>query len=155
MQPDSRDEALSLLLDELEVQAQEQHAGERSEAYWVCKRKHPRSPFRTPCLIYFFPQGSFTVTSLTGRTRNISRSGIGLLVRRVFRTGEPIEVELTPPGRPKTYLGGLVTFCRYAGRGYHEIGVSFRASGREPIFSKNPSAAVDKLPWLRVVGQTF
>jgi hypothetical protein len=150
MPPDNPDDdSLNLLLDELEVRAREQHAGERSEGYWVCQRKHPRSPFRAACVIHFFQQGSSAVTTLNGRSRNISRSGVGLLVRRVFRNGEPIEVELLVPGRARMHLGGLVTFCRYAGRGYHEVGVALKAAGSQPIFSKDPAHALESLAWLR------
>ena len=146
----SGDVALNLLLDELEVKAQQQHKSEHSDGYWVCQRRHPRNPFRAMCNVRFFPQGSSTVTSLPGRTRNLSRSGVGLLTRRVFRVGEPIEVEVLVPDRPQMFLAGLVTFCRYAGRGYHEIGVALHAAASEPVFSKNPTIALETLDWLRV-----
>src|SRR5438105_4466351 len=121
------DDAMNLLLDELELRAQ-QGDGREGEAYWVCQRKHPRSVFRAGCIVYFFPQGSSTIASLHGRTRNLSRSGVGLLIRRVFRQGEPVEVEVVLPDRPSMYMAGMVTFCRYAGRGYHEIGVSLKTA---------------------------
>ena len=143
-----QDDSLNLLLDELELKAQQQ-TGQTEEAYWVCKRRHPRNPFRSGCNVYFFPQGSTTITSLGGRTRNLSRSGVGLLIRRVFRTGEPVEVEIMLPDRPNMYLAGLVTFCRYAGRGYHEIGVSLQTAAALPIFCKNPLSAMEAYPWLR------
>ena len=143
-----QNEALNMLLDELELRAQ-QPRPEQQEAYWVCHRKHPRSPFRASCNVYFFLQGSSTVTSLAGRTRNLSRSGVGLLVRRVFRSGEPVEVEMVLPDHPAMYVAGLVTFCRYAGRGYHEIGVALQAAASDPVFCKNPSAAMETHAWIR------
>ena len=146
----SGDAALNILLDELELRSQEQHKSEHSDGYWVCQRRHPRNPFRAACNIRFFPQGSSTITSLPGRTRNLSRSGVGLLTRRVFRQEEPVEVEVMVPDRPKMFLAGLVRFCRYAGRGYHEVGVSLRAAASEPVFSKNPAIALETLDWLRV-----
>jgi hypothetical protein len=149
----SGDVALNILLDELEIRAQQQHKSEQ-EGYWVCQRRHPRNPFRATCNVRFFPQGSSTITSLPGRTRNLSRSGVGLLTRRVFRQDEPIEVEVLVPDRPKMFLAGLVTFCRYAGRGYHEIGVSLKAAASEPVFSKNPSLALETLDWLRIEPKT-
>ena len=142
------DESLNLLLDDLEAKAL-QHNGERSEEYWVCQRRYPRSPFRANCNIYFFTQGSSSVALLTGRTRNLSRMGVAVLVRRVFRSGEPVEVEITLPDRPNMYMAGVVTFCRYAGRSYHEVGVDLRAASASPIFHKNPLAAMELLEWLR------
>lgn len=144
------DVVLNELLDELEIRAQQQHLGERSNEYWVCQRKYPRNPFRAACLVHFFLHGSSTVANLSGRTRNLSRSGVGLLVRRVFRVGEPLEVELLVPDRPRMYLAGLATFCRYAGRGYHEVGVSLKAAGPEPVFSRDPIRALYEYDWLRV-----
>jgi hypothetical protein len=143
------DALLNELLDELELRAQQQHLGERSDEYWVCQRKYPRNPFRAACLVHFFPQGSSTVANLSGRTRNLSRSGVGLIVRRVFRAGEPVEVELLVPERPRMYLAGLVTFCRYAGHGYHEVGVALRAAGPDPVFSRDPIRALHEFEWLR------
>lgn len=144
------DMPLNALLDELDVKARRYNLGERNQNHWVCHRRHPRHPFRSACLVHFFPQGSSSVGTMAGRTRNLSRSGLAVLVRRVFRSGEPIEVALTLPDRPPMYVAGITTFCRYAGRGYHEVGVSLRAAGDDPVFSKNPILALDRVEWLRV-----
>jgi len=146
----SGDDFLNMLLDELETRAQQQHLKKHSDSEWSCQRKHARNPFRAACNVHFFAQSSFAVASLKGRTRNLSRSGVGLLVRRVFRVGEPLEVEILVPDRTPMYMAGLVTFCRYAGRGYHEVGVALRAAGSKPVFSTNPSAAMEKHHWLRL-----
>src|SRR5262245_25178974 len=103
------DETLNQLLDELEIKAQQLHRGERTDDYWVCQRRYPRNPFRAACRVHFFPQGSSTIGTLMGRTRNLSRSGVGLLIKRVFRQHEPIEVEVLVPDRATMYLGGLVS----------------------------------------------
>jgi len=140
---------LNPLLDELDIKAERQHASERSDDYWVCQRRHPRHPFRATCLVRFLSVGSSTVSELPGRTRNLSRSGVGFLVRRVFAVGEVVELEIRPPQRHPMYLGGLVTFCRYAGRGFHEVGLSLKAAQSEPVFSTSPAAAMESLDWLR------
>ncbi|GMU22915.1 MAG: hypothetical protein AMXMBFR13_29990 [Phycisphaerae bacterium] len=142
-------EVLDTLIDELDLKSENAHCADRTDDYWVCQRRHPRHPFRTTCRVRFFPVGSSAVSCLPGRTRNLSRNGVGLLVRRVFSMEEPIEVEISTPGRPKTFMAGLVRFCRYAGRGYHEIGVLLKAAGNEPIFSKNPSLSMETLDWLK------
>ncbi len=147
------DEALNQLLDELDLKAKKVHPGENSDSYWVCRRQSPRHPFRADCKIRFLPVGSLAVMELPGRTRNLSRRGIGVLVRRVFTGGEPVEIEVNVPDRPLMFFAGLVTFCRYAGRGYQEVGVDLRAAGSEPIFSHNPVQALKSLEWMRE-GQT-
>src|SRR5687768_11146969 len=52
----SGDAALNILLDELEIRAQQQHKSEHADGYWVCQRRHPRNPFRSACNVRFFPQ---------------------------------------------------------------------------------------------------
>ncbi len=140
-------QTLDTVLDELDVRSQ-RRPKEQDDDYWVCKRKHPRHPFRSTCTVRFMPSGSGTIVAMPGRTRNLSRNGLGLLVRRVFSPQEPIEVEVALPGRPRMFMGGLVRFCRYAGRGYYELGIELKAAASEPIFSSNPILAVRALDWL-------
>ncbi len=140
-------QSLDSLLDELDVRSR-RRPQEKEDEYWVCKRKHPRHPFRVGCTVRFMPSGSGTVIALPGRTRNLSRNGLSVVVRRVFAAREPIEIEVSPPGRERMFMGGLVTFCRYAGRGYYEVGVELKAAASEPIFSNNPILAVRALEWL-------
>jgi len=141
-------EALDFLLDDLDVKSEQKQGEDADNAYWVCQRRHPRHLFRVSCTIRFLAGGKSTVSALPGRTRNLSRSGIALLVRRVFAEGEPIEVEITVPKRPRTYMAGLITFCRYAGRGYYELGVELKVASPEPIFSRWPLLAIQTFEWL-------
>jgi hypothetical protein len=141
-------QALDYLLDELDVRAHKRTEEDAEDAYWVCHRKHPRHPFRVGCTVRFMPSGTESVAAMPGRTRNLSRSGLAALARRVFSPGDPIEVEVTLPGRPKMFMGGLVRFCRYAGRGYYEVGVDLKAAAAEPIFSSHPMLSVRALDWL-------
>lgn len=142
-------EALDTVLDDLDVKSQDNPTHEEEDdAYWVCQRRHPRHPFRVSCTIHFFAGGGSTVSAMPGRTRNLSRNGVALLVRRVFAKNEPIEIEINVPGRPRTYMAGLVTFCRYAGQGYHELGVELKIALPEPVFSREPLLAMRTLDWL-------
>lgn len=142
-------ELLDALLDELDIRGRQQHAGERTDDYWVCQRRFPRHPFRTICKVRFLNTGSFSIAELPGRTRNLSRNGLGLVVRRVFASGEVIEVEILPPNRPPMFMAGLVRFCRYAGRGYHEIGLQLKVASPEPILSRQSSVSPEFVHWLR------
>ncbi len=145
---DRPDEALNHLLDELELQSRRHRPSRHAEGPWVCQRRHPRNAFRASCNVYFLLQGGSRVDCLPGRTRNLSRCGVGLLVRRVFRPGEPIEVEIVLPDRPSMYLAGLVMFCRDAGLGYCEIGVSLKTVSGLPLFSRDPAGALAAHDWL-------
>ena len=142
-------QALNSLLDELDTKAQQEHVARRSDDPWVCQRRHPRYPFRAKCIVRFLPAGSPTVPELPGRTRNLSRSGVSFLVRRVFAVGEAVELEIHPPQRSDIYMAGLVQFCRYAGQGHYEVGVSLKAVQTTPIFFTSLMMAMQSLDWLR------
>jgi hypothetical protein len=141
-------EALNALMEELDLKARQQHAGDKSEAYWVCQRRHPRYAFRADCVIRFLSP-THEVMTLPARTRNLSRGGLGLLARHVFHPGDPVEVELQLPNQPLMFMAGLIQFVRYAGRGYHELGIALKSAGREPVFSNNPVVALQTLEWMK------
>lgn len=119
-------QSLNILLDELEHKARAGHPSRSSENHWVCQRRDPRHPFRTDCALRFMEEDGHTLTGVAGRTRNLSRNGLGLLTRRPFSAGEKVEVELAIPGRGSMFILGVVTFCRYAGQGYQEVGMSLQ-----------------------------
>jgi len=137
-------EALDTLLNDLDVQAS--LSSDRGQKW---ERRNPRHPFRVNCKVYCYQPNGYKVFCINGRTRNLSRNGVGLLVRRVFAPGEPIELEVEVPGRPKMFMAGQTVFCRYAGRSYYEVGVTLHAAGQNPVFSEDPGAAYDSLEWLR------
>ncbi len=145
----TKDEVLGSLLNELDTRAQMQNAARQADGEWASRRRDTRHPFRVPCKVRFFPTELSNTMEVEGRTRNLSRNGIGLLIRRMFAIGEPIEVEILTPRRPKMYVAGLVRFCRYVGRGCHEVGVGFKAASGDPLFSGNASKTQELLDWLR------
>ena len=107
------------------------------------RRKAPRDGCSSACVVRFLPSGSWIISALDGWTRNLSRGGISLILRRMFSRDEPVEVELKLPDRQSIYFAGVVAACRYAGRGMYEVGVSLRVVNDAPIFSHDPDAAVD------------
>lgn len=117
----------------------------------ICQRRRARHPFRADCTAWFMVPGALTVTSLPGRTRNLSKAGLSCLLKRMFAKGDAIELEVEVVGRPRLFMAGLVRFCRYASKGYYEVGVSLEAAGPSPIFSTNPALAHRTLDWLRGV----
>lgn len=148
MPADPSDSILDYVLDELDFRARPPRA-ERDQEDWTCKRRHPRYPFRSGCVVRFLPAGSWAISELPGRTRNLSRGGIGLLVRRTFAVGEPVELEIHTRQRPRMFMAGVVSFCRYAGRGYHEVGLTLKFAGPQPVFSDDPKAAARTYGWLQ------
>lgn len=150
MSGDKERSILEQVLKDLEArEARQLHMGEPATEYWEGRRQYPRHTFRVNCVARFLVAGSDQMLVLPGWTRNLSRGGLGLLVKGLCVTGDPVEVELQLPGMPKTYMAGLVQVVRFAGHGYHETGVSLRAVGQVPVFSSEPEAALASLSWLR------
>ena len=139
---------LDALLDQLDLGAQQAQNGEEAGDEWVCVRKSPRHPFRATCTLRFLSGGFERIGELAGRTRNLSRGGLAVIVRRVFQLTDPIEIEIRLPSKPTLFLAGVVTFCRYAGEGYHELGIALKITGDEPIFSDKLDEVVQKYDWL-------
>lgn len=123
------------------AQVQEQSARDFRMRELFARRSRSRSSFRTDCQIRFLTEGAGGISETPGRTRNISTMGLGLLVRRVFAIGEPVEVELVLPGKPNMFLLGTVRFCRYIRQGYSEMGVILKATSPRSILTSNHIAA--------------
>ncbi len=140
--------SLDCLLNQLDLQAEDPARGADGDEDWSCSRYQSRHPFRTACTLRFMSSSRGSVFALPGRTRNLSRKGVSLLVRRVFALGEPVEIELQLRDRPPMFMTGLVRFCRYTSRGYHEIGVELKSASPRPILSGNPHLAMRERDWL-------
>lgn len=112
------------------------------------RRSNVREPLEAPCTIYFFLEKPDKTASLPGRTRNISRKGMAVLVKRCLHKGEPVEVRLELSGRGSIHMGGLVSFCRYVSDGLHEIGIELMHACDSHIFADNPTEAGARFPWL-------
>jgi hypothetical protein len=63
-------------------------------------------------------------------TRNLSRSGMGFVSRRLFRKEERLAVLLKVQGQGKLVLAEI-TFCRYVRRGLYESGARFLEAVKE------------------------
>lgn len=136
-------------LDALDEMSGQWESAFREGQEFRCRRSGPRRPFRTSCQVWFLDSDGIQVHRRSAQTRNLSERGIGLLVGCEARRGTPIEIRIEAPGRPPTYLGGVVTGCRKTLQGFHEIGVQLRMQQKEPIFSEDPVRAVAHLPWVQ------
>lgn len=112
------------------------------------RRRIPRKRLHVSCVVCFFGKSNFRTCTIGGKTRNISRRGMGILVRRSFYIGEPIEVWIQPQGRAPLHAAGLVRFCRYVVEGVFEVGIELMYAGDAPIFGEDASRVVEQLPWL-------
>ena len=139
----------SVVLNELDEFSKQWEALRQKEVGWKCRRAKTRRQFRTACEIWFFENGGKTVRRMPARTRNLSERGIGLMTKSVILQGAPIEIRIQPPERPPLHLGGVVIFCHYTRRSFHEVGVALKTCQAEPIFSDDPIKAIKSVPWLQ------
>lgn len=138
-----------LVLNELDEFAAQWDELRQKDGEWACRRAKHRRKFRTPCEVWFFEDAGSTVRRHSALTRNLSEQGIGLITKCPVLEGVPIEIRIQVANRPPTHLAGIVVFCRYTQRSYHEVGVSLMAHQTKPIFADDPMTAVALLPWLQ------
>jgi hypothetical protein len=145
----SEKETLDQIMKQLALREDRQLIqGESAKEYWARQRRHARHAFHANCVARFLAPGLTQALSVTGRTRNLSRGGLGILVSHVCDMGDPVEVQLQLPDCPTIYLAGLVQFIRHAGRGYYELGIALRSTSQQPVFSHDPETALQSVQWL-------
>lgn len=115
---------------------------------FVNMRKQERKEMLAPCVLAYFTETTLRINAENAYVRNISTGGIGLLVTRPLVRGEPVEVTITPHGKPFLYVAGTVAFCRHIEGVIYELGIQFAAHSKQPIFSRDPAGAVESLGWL-------
>ena len=140
--------APKIVLNELDEFARQWDIMRRQEKEnWRCRRNKARRKFRTRCDIWYFENHGTLLKHVEAQTRNLSERGLGLIARTVLHLSSPIEVRIEAPGRPPTYLGGVVVFCRYATQGFHEVGITLKSHGHIPIFSEGIPGVVHRVSW--------
>jgi hypothetical protein len=132
---------LECLLDTLDLHVQQNHRKTEHASYRDYERRDDRHRFRTRCIVRFSPPGTSSILEFSARTRNLSRNGLSVLVNGVneigtFQLGDALEVELKVSQQPALFLAGQVRMCRYAGQGYHEVGLSLNSASRKPTFPR-------------------
>jgi hypothetical protein len=120
---------------------------DRQDGQAARSRSQPSS-FRTPAFIHYFPHASERTVELPARTRRLSTGGILLVSRRVFSVGTPVAIEVALSREQQCCLAGIVTACRYASRGYHEIDVALQAAQTSMARSEDLKHAEANLSWL-------
>jgi PilZ domain len=147
MDPNDDKKPFDTLLDELDKTATQLLVELATGDGWKCLREKPRRPFRIRCEVWWFHDGT-TVRQDTVQTRNISERGISLVSRGPIPKGAPIEIRISAPGL-LFYVGGVVSFCRYTAKGFHEVGIMLKAQDRKPMFHEDPMGSVATVPWVR------
>jgi diguanylate cyclase (GGDEF)-like protein len=111
-------------------------------------RKQNRTELLTHCTIHVISGSDCRLLETNAFVRNISTTGIGLLAAHPLSRGDAVEVAIHSQNNSFLYVAGLVAFCRHIEGPAHEIGIQLTYHANEPIFSKDPKAAIKQLGWL-------
>lgn len=87
------------------------------------KRRAERRKLKVPCHIRYVVPGVADVCHAGGRARDISRSGLGLLVKQCLAGGTPLLVTVSLSERQAVDLTGSVAFSRHVHLGWYIVGV--------------------------------
>lgn len=66
-----------------------------------------------------------TPASMRVYTRNLSRSGVAFVSRKLFKRGERVALSFKLQGQPAKLVLAEVTFCRYVRNALYEAGAQF------------------------------
>ncbi len=122
--PEAEKQVTATLLDALDT-----HVGAPDGSH-ADHRGQARHRFRTECIVRYFGADRTAIEQTAGRTRNISRSGIAVLVKRWFRVGDPVYLILSLTDGPASHLAGKVVFARRAHGPWFELGVQLQPGAR-------------------------
>jgi hypothetical protein len=103
----------------LHLDARQKHAHDN-------RRRAPRVIVQMPLAVVVL--GVVNPAPVQIYSRNLSVSGIGFVSRRLFKPAERIVVYLRAEKLPSKLLLARITFGRYAGGGYYEMGAEFLES---------------------------
>lgn len=91
-------------------------------------RSHKRNPFRSPCTIRYVLPGAASAELVSGVTRDLSRGGLGIVVKESLPRGTSTRVTLSLPGGKTVELTGTVAFCRHAQGSWYVVGIQFKSA---------------------------
>ena len=99
-------------------------------------RKSERRRLRVPCRIRFLARDRTTVLETTGKTRDISRTGLGLLCQRHLAKNTIVHVVVQGPDRKDFNLTGVVMHSRALQEGWYFVGMKFQKLPDDPLAQK-------------------
>lgn len=115
-----RTDGTRALLDFLDAQADR---GPRRRARG---RQDRRRRLRSACTIRFFARDGVTVLTAEGRTRDVSRTGLGLVTSRHLMQNAAVHITVRLDGGREFRLPGEVIHARGVKGSWYLIGVRFR-----------------------------
>lgn len=89
-------------------------------------RANQRRRLRVECVIRYFARDGATVLTAGGKTRDISRTGLGLISNRPIPSHSLVHVHVKVPDSKPFNLTGEVTHTRNVRGDWYLIGVQFR-----------------------------
>jgi hypothetical protein len=101
------------------------------------RRRAPRVTVRLPLDVIVL--GVVNPAPVQVYTRNLSTSGMGFVSRRMFKSNERIAIYLRAQGLNSKLILGRISFARYAGGGFYQMGAEFLDSIQDKGNMRFPS----------------
>ncbi len=90
------------------------------------RRGSERRQLRANCHVRFLSRDGVTVLETTGKTRDISRTGLGFVCKRHLAKNTHVHVIIAGPGRKSYNLTGVVMHSRAVKGDWYFVGVQFQ-----------------------------
>lgn len=89
------------------------------------RRNRDRLRLRANCIVRSISGNGVHVCSKEGRTRDVSRGGVGLLMPLAYATDTEIHVAIQLDDGKRVDMTGIVTYAKLVRHGWYLIGVKF------------------------------
>ena len=113
------------------------------------KRRESRRSLRTKCDLGLFKGPEAETATLGAVAQNQAFRGLSVQFDGdgPVTTGRPVEVVVNMPGGKRTYLAGIVVFCREVDGAGYELGIDVKASGACSILTHDVKRAKTLYDW--------
>lgn len=90
------------------------------------RRAHVRASVGLEAIVHEIGADNVVGPGLPGRTFDLSRGGVGLLLKRMIHPGKTMAIFIALPGKPRSVYFGEVRSCVYVPDGQmYQVGVQF------------------------------
>ncbi|UCE58178.1 MAG: hypothetical protein JSU63_12115 [Phycisphaerales bacterium] len=113
------------------------------------QRRESRRPLRAKCELHLFIGPDPEPAVFDAVVRNITFSGLSVVIttRQSVRSGRPVEAVVEMPDYTRSYLAGIVAFCRRVDDECYEMGIEVKAAGNCPVVINDLQESRELYDW--------
>lgn len=131
---------VQLILDRLDAQARV------CKSDYASKRASVRRRLRAPCLIRYASRDGTAVLTAPGKTRDLSRTGLGVLAKASFSAHAELYLTLILPDEKTVGLTGKVVYARGLRLGWYIVGVKLQPISDDRLSPKGAKDESEDVP---------